>query len=144
MVFRFIYTWCMGIPEKFYLRCDEAPFSSLNWEVMLWQQERESKGWKDKVEFETQNLWGLNRFQIWKLAFSQPQCTWQWHQENNSGENRVIVRVVSHIPFWGHAQNEVNRFHLFPSERGNPCWPYWATWIWVYACSRKYLCNRRK
>lgn len=57
-------------------------FPSLNWEVMLWQQETESKGWKDQVEFETWNLRHLNRFPIWKLTFSHARVfMMQTHKE---------------------------------------------------------------
>lgn len=105
LVFWFIYTCLMAMPEKLYLRCHESLFSTLNGEVILWQKETESKGWKDQVDFETQNLQWLNIFPIWKLAFSQPHCTWHDNtRKTTHGKNHVIVRqTVYCLPFCGHA-----------------------------------------
>lgn len=98
-------------------------FSSLlNWEGMLWQQETESKAEQDQVEFETQNLQCLNRFQIWKLTLSHP---WVYVIQTPGKQPVVLFGLPfpSGVPssfLWVCTHmKEVNRFHPFPSERDN-------------------------
>lgn len=104
---------------------------------MLWQQETESRAKKIKLNLK---LHCLNRFQIWKLAFSSPSV----HDTMTPGKQpvlRIMWLSESHslIFLCRHAliYTRSNRFHLFLSERGNHHWPDWTVLIWVYTCSIK-------
>lgn len=106
--------------------------SPLNTEAMLWQQETESKGWKDQVEFETQNFQCLNRFQIWKLVFSQPQVFMILRNKENSQWCYSIFPIMRFQPSL-HGQACVWKSSWSPSfssETGNLLWQDSAT-TWV-------------